>query len=71
MRPEGSLPCSQESAISPYPEPGDYSPQLPILFPYDPFYYYIHFPLLSRSKEPVQFRRPVWRVITSWLLRSC
>jgi hypothetical protein len=32
MEPEGSLPCSQKPAISPYPEPDETSPQLAILF---------------------------------------
>jgi len=34
MEPEGSLPCSQQRATGPYPEPGEYGP---------------HFPTLSRS----------------------
>jgi hypothetical protein len=33
MEPEGSLPCSQEPAIGPYPKPDESSPQLPTLFP--------------------------------------
>jgi len=32
MEPERSLPCSQESATSPYPEPDESSPQLATLF---------------------------------------
>jgi hypothetical protein len=33
MEPVGSLPFSQESATSPYPEPDEFNPQFPILFP--------------------------------------
>jgi hypothetical protein len=33
MEPDGSLPCLQEPAIGPYPEPDAYSPHLPNLFP--------------------------------------
>jgi hypothetical protein len=33
MEPEGSLPCSQEPAAGPYPEPDDSSPQPSTLFP--------------------------------------
>jgi hypothetical protein len=32
MEPEGSLPRSQESYLSPYPEPDESSPYHPILF---------------------------------------
>jgi hypothetical protein len=32
MKPEGSLQCLQVPAASPYPEPDESSPQLPILF---------------------------------------
>jgi hypothetical protein len=31
MEPEGSLSCSQESSIGPYPEPDQSSPYHPIL----------------------------------------
>jgi hypothetical protein len=37
MEPKGSLPCSQEPAPSPYPEPDASSPYPPNLFPWDPF----------------------------------
>jgi len=32
MEPEGSLPCSQEPAIGPYPEPNESSPYHPTYF---------------------------------------
>jgi hypothetical protein len=31
MEPEGSLPCSQELSVGPYPEPDESSPYHPIL----------------------------------------
>jgi hypothetical protein len=34
---EGSLPCSQEPAISPYPEPDEFSAYHPILLLKGPF----------------------------------
>jgi hypothetical protein len=37
MEPNGSLACSQKPATSPYPEPDASSPQVPTMFPYDPF----------------------------------
>jgi hypothetical protein len=33
MEPEGSLPCSQQPAISPYPDPDASSPRLSTLYP--------------------------------------
>jgi hypothetical protein len=33
MEPEGSLPCSQEPANSPYPEPNESNPHPQTLFP--------------------------------------
>jgi hypothetical protein len=35
---EGSLLCSQDPAIGPYPESDESSPYPPTLFPYDQFY---------------------------------
>jgi hypothetical protein len=37
MEPDGSLLCSQEPPTDPCPEPYECSPQLPTLFPQDPF----------------------------------
>jgi hypothetical protein len=37
MEPKGALPCSQEPAIRPYPEPDQSSPHHPILFLKVPF----------------------------------
>jgi hypothetical protein len=37
MEREGSLPCSQQPATSPYPEPDESNLHLPTLFPWDPF----------------------------------
>jgi hypothetical protein len=32
MEPKGSLPCSQEPAAGPYPEPDEPNPHIPTLF---------------------------------------
>jgi hypothetical protein len=36
MKPEGSLPCSQEPATCPYPESNESNPHPQTLFPEDP-----------------------------------
>jgi hypothetical protein len=40
MKPEGSLPCSQQPATGPYPELDESSPHTHTLFLLDPFKYY-------------------------------
>jgi hypothetical protein len=40
MEPESSLPCSQQPANGPYPEPDESSSHLLTLFPSDLFQYY-------------------------------
>jgi hypothetical protein len=40
MEAEGSLPCSQQLATRPYPQPDQSSPRLYILFIENPFQYY-------------------------------
>jgi hypothetical protein len=45
MEPKSLLLCSQGPTISPYPEPDEFSPHPPILFPYDKFQYY--FPIYA------------------------
>jgi hypothetical protein len=37
MESEGSLPCSQDPAIGPYPDTDASTPHLPTLFPRDTF----------------------------------
>jgi hypothetical protein len=42
MEPEGSLPCSQEPSMGPYPRRDESIPYHPILYLYGPFQYYPH-----------------------------
>jgi hypothetical protein len=46
MEPEGSLPCSQEPSIGPYPDPDKSSPSYPIL---SKIHFDIILPSASRS----------------------
>jgi hypothetical protein len=55
MKPGGSIPCSQQSATGPYPEPDAFSPHPPTLFPN--IHSNIVFSSTSRSSEwPPPFR---------------
>jgi hypothetical protein len=37
IKPESSLPCSQQPATGPYPKSDESNPHLPTIFPYVPF----------------------------------
>jgi hypothetical protein len=51
----GSLPCSQELTTGFYSEPDASSPQIPTLFPQDPFQYYLlSTSMSSKSSLPVR-----------------
>jgi len=66
MEPQGSLPCSQGSAIRPYPEPDESSPHLPHCFPKihsNIMFLFTH----SYSKWSLIFRFP--NQITVYILR--
>jgi hypothetical protein len=57
MEPQCSLPCSQEPATGPYPEPDESTPHLPTL----------RFPLPNRSKQSVHVQESVKYFMTSWM----
>jgi len=41
MESEGSLPCLQEPATGPFPEPDELNPHFPTLFPWVWYKYYL------------------------------
>jgi hypothetical protein len=55
MEPDGSLPCSQEPAIGPYPDPDVSIPHFPTLFPWDPFYIFPSTPVFPEWSFPFRF----------------